>query len=212
MLATSRRGGNYSHIRRLKKQLAPELQRQEELKRLPRPEPVVSISSPENISLHSTTPGDHVHDNLQNPSDALLILAHAAGQPENQSQSRANSDNPYSPEKNARSASRHGGRHASIHDPTGNISKDIGTIDEATFSHPLIDNGSIHLPLILELLSLYGSHLIFTTHTYLLSTYLFQPDTANPTTHSSPSSPPTPSNPRTFKKPSRKNHSSPRQS
>lgn len=169
MLAPSRRGGNYSHLRRSKKQIAPEKQRNEESRRFPRPEPALSISSPEYICLHSATPKDHVHDNLQNPSDALLILAHAAGQPEDQGQSQANSDNPCSPDQNARTASsRHGGRqHTTSHDPMGNISKDTG-ITEKEISHPLIDNGTIRLPLILELLSSYE---IYTLNPYHIHIY-----------------------------------------
>ncbi|KAJ5102142.1 hypothetical protein NUU61_004364 [Penicillium alfredii] len=38
--------------------------------------------SPESTQLNDDT----VHDNRQNPSDALLILAHAAGQPEDKHQ------------------------------------------------------------------------------------------------------------------------------
>ncbi|KAJ5370536.1 uncharacterized protein N7496_006628 [Penicillium cataractarum] len=158
VLATSRRGGNYSHLRRQKKQFASERHGHEDARRFPRPEPALSISSPENASLHSATPGDHVHDNLQNPSDALLILAHAAGQPEDQGQSQANRDKPYSPGRNTRNtSSRQGGRQDALrYDHMGDTSNDMSnTQNSTTTSHPLIHSGTIQLPHILDLLSSY---------------------------------------------------------
>lgn len=151
VLATSRRGGDYSHLRRQKKHAA---QRQEN----DGPSiPALPISSPENGSLHSTTSGDHVHDNLQNPSDALLILANAAGQPEDQSRAQDNGDNPYLLDRNARKVllSTGGRHHIQNHHRTGVSGNTGDTEGNPCISHPLLDNGTISLPLMLELLSVY---------------------------------------------------------
>ncbi|VUC29278.1 unnamed protein product [Clonostachys rosea] len=72
VLAQSRRGGNYSHLRGAR-QKAP---------KKPVQEPTAFSPSSDHVSPHQHKPGDH--DSLQNPSDALLILAHAAGQPDEQ--------------------------------------------------------------------------------------------------------------------------------
>ncbi|KAM0342941.1 hypothetical protein ACHAPU_009059 [Fusarium lateritium] len=75
VLAGSRRGGDYSHYRR---------PRRTTHSRQPIARPLVSSSdhiSPRQNNT-SKTIEDGVHDKLQNPSDALLVLAHAAGQPE----------------------------------------------------------------------------------------------------------------------------------
>lgn len=89
-------------------------------------------------------------------SDALLILAHAAGQPDDQGQSQSNSDKPFSPGRNTRNASsRRGGRQdVPIYDPMGDALKDMrDTQNSTSTSHPLIDNGTMQLPLILHLYS-----------------------------------------------------------
>ncbi|CAH0058149.1 unnamed protein product [Clonostachys solani] len=72
VLAQSRRGGNYSHLRG-SRQKAPNK---------PVQEPTAFTPSSDHFSPHQHKAGDH--DSLQNPSDALLILAHAAGQPDEQ--------------------------------------------------------------------------------------------------------------------------------
>ncbi|CAM1510831.1 Fc.00g083440.m01.CDS01 [Cosmosporella sp. VM-42] len=72
ILAGSHRGGDFSHLRRKRQQT-----------KRPRHEIALSVSSTDHASPRQTKAGeDAVHDNLQNPSDALLILAHAAGEPE----------------------------------------------------------------------------------------------------------------------------------
>lgn len=72
MLAPSRRGGDFSQHRR----------KHQEAKKQRR-EATLSVSSRDHVSPHLAKPNDDsVRDSLQNPSDALLILAHAAGQPD----------------------------------------------------------------------------------------------------------------------------------
>lgn len=153
VLAPSRRGGDYSHFRRQKRHSAP-IQENEAPSI-----PALSISSPENGSRYSTS-GDHVHDNLQNPSDALLILASAAGQPEDQVQAEADSDNRHLLDGNASNVSLRipGKQHIQAHGRIGDISANAP--GRESISHPLIDNGAISLPLLLELLSSYAHTLL----------------------------------------------------
>ncbi|KAF7541756.1 hypothetical protein G7Z17_g11880 [Cylindrodendrum hubeiense] len=70
ILAGSRRGGDFSHLRRGQQQ-----------KKGPRQVTTPSTSSTDHTSPRQAKTGEEpVHDNLQNPYDALLILAHTAGQ------------------------------------------------------------------------------------------------------------------------------------
>ncbi|KAF4963493.1 hypothetical protein FSARC_8502 [Fusarium sarcochroum] len=75
VLAGSRRGGDFSHHRRSR----------QTTQNYPA-NTALSVSSIDHISPQQKSTGktreDNVHDKLQNPSDALLVLAHAAGQPE----------------------------------------------------------------------------------------------------------------------------------
>ncbi|RYC90127.1 hypothetical protein BFJ63_vAg7068 [Fusarium oxysporum f. sp. narcissi] len=77
ILAGSRRGGDYSHHRR-SRQTTKDY----------RGKTARSVSSSDHVSPQQTSIAkpreDNVHDKLQNPSDALLVLAHAAGQPEDE--------------------------------------------------------------------------------------------------------------------------------
>ena len=71
VLAGSRRGGDFSHFRRSKRASSKKSQ-----STAARPTPPTGYGSPRQ---HKNGDGS-VHDNLQNPSDALLILANAAGE------------------------------------------------------------------------------------------------------------------------------------
>ncbi|EWZ29186.1 hypothetical protein FOZG_17056 [Fusarium oxysporum Fo47] len=77
ILAGSRRGGDYSHHRR-SRQTTKDY----------RGKTARSVSLSDHVSPQQTSIAkpreDNVHDKLQNPSDALLVLAHAAGQPEDE--------------------------------------------------------------------------------------------------------------------------------
>ncbi|KAJ5995341.1 hypothetical protein N7481_002318 [Penicillium waksmanii] len=86
VLAGSRRGGDYSRFRQTRKTSAPDAQAEMNTGGIaPHFDASVSTTSPGNVSIPSTHYSDRpVHDNLQNPSDALLILAHAAGGPGDQ--------------------------------------------------------------------------------------------------------------------------------
>lgn len=85
VLAGSRRGGDYSRFRQTRKSSVPDAHAERVLGVVPHLDASVSTSSPGNVSIPSTHYSDRpVHDNLQNPSDALLILAHAAGEPGDQ--------------------------------------------------------------------------------------------------------------------------------
>ncbi|KAH7246865.1 hypothetical protein NW759_009297 [Fusarium solani] len=83
VLAGSRRGGDFSHLRR------PRQQAQR------RPETALSVSSSDHVSPRQTKAGeDSVHDKLQNPSDALMMLCHAAGE---QGDDDASNENQHTP-------------------------------------------------------------------------------------------------------------------
>ncbi|KAJ5741438.1 hypothetical protein N7533_010847 [Penicillium manginii] len=89
VLAGSRRGGDYSRFRQTRKTSTSNAQAERNSPIAPHFNVNVSVTSPGNVSIPSTKYSDRtVHNNLQNPSDALLILAHAAGDPGDQSQSQ----------------------------------------------------------------------------------------------------------------------------
>ncbi|KAJ5713941.1 uncharacterized protein N7483_011122 [Penicillium malachiteum] len=143
VLADSRRGGNFSRLRRSKKRATP----------------VSGASTPRIPSTHLDTPlpsqsvrngEQHVHANLQNPSDALLILAHAAGQPErNQPGSDNNTHSPVlllSEESNCFSKEP---------DKGAGYSNGSDLCDDLNNLHPLLQDKTINLNLLFKLCALY---------------------------------------------------------
>ncbi|KAJ5107372.1 hypothetical protein N7456_004047 [Penicillium angulare] len=153
ILAGSGRGGNFSHLRRSKKQASF---RQNNLSR----DGIAPQSLPHSVDIQS-----HVHDSLQNPSDALLILAHVAGQPDKGNSSelstRTETPSPFDtdtrppitnfPITNQEPAREFDGAGEDIHK-----------------LHPLLQNGTITLDLLFELLILQVSRPIYspTSFTY----------------------------------------------
>lgn len=87
VLADSRRGGDYTRFRQPRKASIPGSRARKHPEVVHPNQNDVSTTSPGNLSVPSTHYSDcPLHDNLQNPSDALLILAHAAGQPREKTQ------------------------------------------------------------------------------------------------------------------------------
>ncbi|KAH6981369.1 hypothetical protein BKA56DRAFT_587154 [Ilyonectria sp. MPI-CAGE-AT-0026] len=152
ILAGSRRGGDFSHLRR----------GQQQRKRL-RQDTTPSTSSTDHISpRQARTIEEPVHDNLQNPYDALLILAHTAGQ---------SSDSTH-PEGTAGASNRQG--HIDNIDVSSGLRMTSPTIGLSVANshslgrelsqmnvtkitvYPLIDNGIIDPALLIQLLHLYA--------------------------------------------------------
>lgn len=123
---------------------------------------VLSNPSPETISTPLTSLGTPaVHDNLQNPSDALLILAHAAGNPEGTGQPTTSPGDINSQDRDdmACTSSMTGTRVPSIHRndvlSVADVpwSSQFGTDEAALNSFQLIRNGSLGLNTLLDFLS-----------------------------------------------------------
>ncbi|KAJ6036390.1 hypothetical protein N7540_000669 [Penicillium herquei] len=143
VLADSRRGGNFSHLRRSKERATP----------------LTAASTSQNPSLHHDTPlpsqpvgnGEHpVHDHLQNPSDALLILAHAAGQPDtNQPGFDINTQSP------AFLFSEGSGNFSKEYDKVLGYGNGSDHSNDLSNLHPLLQDKTIDLNLLFKLCALY---------------------------------------------------------
>jgi hypothetical protein len=100
-----------------------------------------------------------MHDNLQNPSDALLILAHSAGQPQIQEELDIYDDARGSRHRHASGAAPRGTAGKGQDDNTGTF-HNTSTItttyaqDYERGLYYLLRNETISLPLLLELLCL----------------------------------------------------------
>ncbi|KIL88547.1 hypothetical protein FAVG1_07792 [Fusarium avenaceum] len=150
VLADSRRGGDYSRYRRPRRTTHSR-----------QPVATLSISSSDHISPRqnntSKTTEDGVHDKLQNPSDALLVLAHAAGQPDD----GVGSDNNQHPPDGYE-----GLAHVTEVSPlalsmqTPQLSDSLPQpVSEATFDdYPLISDGSLDAVLLIQLLRYYADN------------------------------------------------------
>jgi hypothetical protein len=100
-----------------------------------------------------------IHDNLQNPSDALLILAHSAGQPDTQEERIINDDARVSRHSHASGAAlgRTGGQVQYDNIGSCRNTSSITTAylpDHERGSYYLLRNKVITLPLLLDLLHL----------------------------------------------------------
>ncbi|KAJ5691148.1 hypothetical protein N7488_011883 [Penicillium malachiteum] len=146
VLADSRRGGNHSHLRRSKKRATPG----------------AGAITPQSTSTHlDKSPilqplgnGDHhVHDHLQNPSDALLILAHAAGQPDrNQPGFDTNTQSPPA------YFSRGGVSFSKEPNKGADYSNISDYCDDLNNLPPLLQDKTINLNLLFKLCTMYKEH------------------------------------------------------
>lgn len=157
LLAGSRRGGDYSRYRRSSKAVnnAPNTQSQpgqHEVTDQQAGPPAGPSNAIPRVPVTQTRGDDTVHDSLQNPSDALLILAHAAGQPEDQNPPSGSSDDGviFKSAQNLHRNNRIGnGLPIDVSNPmtaafTGNSSS----------TYALLQDGTLSLTIVLQLLSM----------------------------------------------------------
>ncbi|KAF4993445.1 hypothetical protein FDECE_13395 [Fusarium decemcellulare] len=158
VLAGSRRGGDFSHLRR---------PRQQQAKR--RTETALSVSSSDHVSprQNNSKPGeDSVHDSLQNPSDALLILAHAAGEPGDDGASDASQHTPNGLMGDGLSIGdglQGTPSVVSMHTPgrqngVGRLRQDTAPMEITVNDYPLVKEGVIDPVLLVQLLRHYAEN------------------------------------------------------
>ncbi|KAJ6185854.1 hypothetical protein N7519_007155 [Penicillium mononematosum] len=164
VLAGSRRGGDFSRYRRSRKesssQIANEGLSQQCLDNVHSSLTGLSASPLDNEALQPTNAETPIHDNLQNPSDALLILAHSAGQPDIQEE-RIIDDDARVPRHSHASGAAPGGTGGQVQYDNIGSCRNTSSITTTYLpnhergSYYLLQNKIITLPLLLDLLRLF---------------------------------------------------------
>ncbi|CVL08418.1 uncharacterized protein FMAN_05165 [Fusarium mangiferae] len=150
ILADSRRGGDYSHHRRPRRTTHSR-----------QPIATLSVFSGDHISPRQNNTNkateDGVHEKLQNPSDALLVLAHAAGQPED---AVGLDDNQHAPDKYRSLTNRTKVTLSTSSVRTAQLSNSLSeSVSETTVDdYPLISDGTLDAISLVQLLRHYADN------------------------------------------------------